>query len=119
MPYTQFDPANPVVAQTRFNAIESARKNMLALRDMVAMGTFPGFNFSKAGGTADEPAQHFFKKGAEWIKVDITWGTTGGAYGNPVQAIYSYSTNSGASYDAIGTLTITYDASGFVSAGSW
>lgn len=112
MSYTQFDSANPVVGQTRFNAIESMRNNLLALRDMSLFKMAVGFNFSKAGGTAEQPAQHFFKKGAEWIRNDLTWGATGGAEGNVTQMVRYKSLNSGASYDLIETITFTYDANG-------
>ena len=112
MSYTQFDSANPVVGQTRFNAIESMRNNLLALRDMSLFKMAVGFNFTKVGGTAEQPAQHFFKKGAEWIRNDLTWGATGGAEGNVTLMVRYKSLNSGASYDLIETITFTYDANG-------
>lgn len=112
MPYTQFDSVNPVIGQSRFNAVESMRNNLLALRDMAVLHMAPGFNFSKAGGTAEQPAQHFFKKGAEWIREDLTWGTTGGAEGNVTQVVRYKSLNSGVAYDLIETLTFTYDTDG-------
>ena len=115
MPSDQFDAAVPVVTQTRFAAVESSRKNMLAVRDMCSMGVFPGFNFSVAGGTAAQPAQHFYKKAAVWFKVDITWG----ANGSVSIATYSHSIDSGVTYDAIGTMSITYTADGFVSQITW
>lgn len=115
MPYTQFDSANPVVGQSRFNAIESMRNNLLALRDMSLFKMAVGFNFSKAGGTVEQPAQHFFKKGAEWIRNDLTWGTTGGAEGNVTQVVRYKSLNSGTTYDLVETITFTYDVNGNLS----
>lgn len=104
MPYDQFDSANPIVGQSRFAAIESTRKNMLALRDMAVLGIYPGFNISKAGGSAAEPLEIFHKKGAEWFRATLTW-----VNGNVTVAVHEYSSNSGGAYSPVGTESITYD----------
>lgn len=114
MPYDQFDSANPVIGQSRFAAIESTRKNMLALRDMAIAGMYPGFNFSKAGGTAAEPAQIFHKKGAEWFRATLTW-----VDGNVTIAVHEYSSDSGAFYSPVGTESITYDAAANINTILW
>jgi len=43
----------------------------------------------------------------------------GGGAGNVTQAVYAYSSNSGGSYDTIGTLSITYDTAGYVTGTTW
>lgn len=109
MPYDQFDNANPVITQTRFNMAESTRKNMLALRDMAILGIYPGFNISKSGGTAAEPLEIFHKKGAEWFRATLTWVS-----GNVTVAVHEYSSDSGVFYAPVGTENITYDSAGNV-----
>jgi hypothetical protein len=53
------------------------------------------------------------------VRATLTWGTVGGAAGNVSAAVYEYSANSGSSYDAIGTKTITYDSNANVTATTW
>lgn len=117
--YTQFDPTKPTTAQTRQAAITSILNNNNAARDIGVVSVAPGFNYSRAGGTALQPAQEFFKKSAEWFKLDLTWGTTGGASGNVTVTTYSYSSDSGATYVSMGTETRTYDASANLTATTW
>lgn len=121
MAYTPFDPTKPDAATqngTQFAA--SARTNMAALRDACILGGgFPGFNLAVSGGTADQPALLTYSSGTERVKAALTWGTTGGEAGNVTVAVYSYSSNSGGSYDTIKTKTVTYDGSGYVTATTW
>jgi hypothetical protein len=118
--YSQFDPTKPDPATQAGTALaNSIRTNEMALRDMCIMGTFPGFNLSVSGGTAEKPAIIYMKKSAEWIRMTITWGTTGGETDNPTVIVYAYSSNSGGAWDTIGTLTTTYDANGNVTATTW
>lgn len=60
-----------------------------------------------------------YTKGTERLRVALTWGTTGGEAGNVTVAAYSYSANSGASYSAIKTKTITYTGLGNVAGSTW
>lgn len=120
MAYTQFDPSKPDGASqngTQFG--QSARDNFKAQRDMIAAGTLVGFNGTASGGTADQPTTITHSKSTERIRETITWGVAGGATGNPSTILYEYSSNSGGSYDAIGTITYTYDANGNVTSWAW
>ncbi len=119
MAYTQFEDNKPVDTDTGPDVIDDARNNLMALRDMVVMGAMPGWNVSKSGGTTSQPAIIYWKNGSEWIKAALTWGSSGGADGNVTQAVYSYSSNSGSTYDTIGTETITYETDGSFKSSSW
>ena len=120
MPYTQFDGTLPDAGtQAGTAAMQSVRDNLLALRDALAIGMLPGYNMSVSGGTAEQPAIFWWKKGAEWIKVSVTWGSTGGEAGNPTVCLCEYSANSGGAYVTIGTNTIAYDAAGNVVSTTW
>lgn len=120
MPYTLFDPSKPDAAVDNGTAFGSnTRNNLLAMRDAVALGVMPGFNFSVAGGTASQPATMFFTKGTEILRATLTWGTVGGAAGNVTVAVYAYSANGGATYSTIGTETLTYSASANLTSTTW
>lgn len=120
MAYTPFDPTKPDPATQNGTAIMgSIRANLNAMRDACVMGSFAGFNMAATGGTADQPALLTYSKGTERVKAALTWGTTGGELGNCTVAVYSYSSNSGGSYDTIATCTVTYDGSGYVTATTW
>lgn len=79
----------------------------------VASTTITGTN------SASQPVSLCYSKSTERIRVGLTWGTSGGEDGNVTVATYSYSSDSGATYDAIGTCTNTYDSSGYVTAITW
>lgn len=120
MAYTLFDPAVPDAATDNGLAFcDNTRLNLKAVRDAVIAGTFFGWNFAKSGGTAEEPGTITYTKGTEIVRGVLTWGTTGGADGNVSQAVYSYSANSGTSYDTIGTVTMAYDVDGNVTSTTW
>jgi len=119
--YTLFDPAKPDAAtQDGTQIMQATRDNLKALRDAAIVGGgFYGFNLAVSGGTADQPALLTYSKSTERVKAALTWGTTGGAAGSVTVAVYSYSSDSGSTYDTIGTKTITYDASGNVTSTAW
>ncbi len=121
MPYTPFDPTKPdATAQTLTQMGQSERDNMRAIRDAAIMGGgFYGFNLAVSGGTADQPALLTYDKGVERVKAALTWGTVGGEAGNVTVAVYSYSADSGATWNTIGTKTVTYDANSNVTATTW
>lgn len=120
MAYALFDPTKPAAATQAGTAFgQSIIDNFKAIRDSVMMGNFPGFNMSKTGGTAEQPGVILFTKGTEIVKGTLTWGTTGGEAGNVTVAVYAYSSNSGSSYDTIGTQTMAYDASGNLTTTTW
>lgn len=127
MTYPALDLAKPVWTGTGTALAQDIRNNLQVFRDylVAANGVLPGFDMSKAGGTAGQPAQVFLKRGTEWIKIDLTWGTTGGSAGAVTKAAYYYSSDSGGAYagmtDSAGkyVLTLTYDTDGYCTATTW
>jgi len=111
--YTAYNVAKPVVSDTRQVAVDYMRTNQQAMRDaIIATGMVQGFNYSVSGGSAEQPAQMFFKRGTEWIRLDLTWDGNG----NMTKCAFYYSSNSGGAYDPMADLsgyyvvTIAYDA---------
>ena len=121
MAYTPFDPTKPDASTQNGTAFAgSARDNLKAIRDAAIMGGGSyGWNMALSGGTASQPAVLTYSKSTERVRASLTWGTTGGEDGNVTVALYEYSSNSGSSYDTIGTKTVTYDASANVTATTW
>ena len=122
MAYIPFLEDTPDIADTGAKVIDDSRQNLMALRDAIVCGSLKAWDLATAditGGTATEPAQLVYKKATEWIRLAITWGTAGGADGQPATIVYSYSANSGTLYDTIGTLSTTYDTSGNVRSSLW
>ena len=64
--------------------------------------------------TAATPQSMTYTKSTERVRASLTWSS-----GNVTVASYYYSADSGATYDLIGTNTITYDGSGNVTATTW
>lgn len=120
MPYTPFDQTKPDPATqniTQFGT--SIRTNEAAIRDMV-VGMAPfGWNLSITGGTPEQPGTSTLSKGTERVRCVTTWGTSGGAANNPTIMVYSYSANSGSTWDAIGTVTMAYDSNGNLTSSTW
>lgn len=120
MAYTVFDPAKPdATTQNGTQFAQSIRDNLSAIRDGVVVGAIAGWNFSKSGGSAEMPAIVLYTKGTGRLRITLTWGTTGVATDNVTVAVYAYSSNSGSTYDTIGTKTITWDAAGLITATTW
>ena len=121
MPYTPFDASKPDAAtQNGTQFAQATRDNLAAVRDACILGGgFPGWNLAAAGGTAAQPATLTYSRGTERVRATLTWGTTGGEAGNVTTAVYAYSSNSGSSYDTIGTKVVTYDADANVTATTW
>lgn len=126
MAYSPLDTARPVVTGTRTAEIDKTRRNIVALRDMIAaIGMAPGFDYSIASGTAEQPTAVNFKRGSEWIVLWLTWGTTGGADGNVTKIVFWYTANAGGSYDGMAddagkfVLSLAYDAAGNLSTTTW
>lgn len=127
MAYTTLDETKPDPAvDNGTNAFDNTRTNMLALRDAVIGGTFPGWNLSVSGGTAEQPQYYTYSKGTERVRATLTWGTAGGADGNVLSIVYEYSSNSGTNYAVmgdtgypLGKLTISYDPDANVTGTTW
>jgi hypothetical protein len=120
MAYTAFDPTEPDPSTQNITEFgQSVQDNQAALRDAVVGGTMAGWAMTPSGGTAEQPAVITYAKSTERVKIDLTWGSSGGADGNVTQAVFSYSSNSGTDYDTMGTETISYDTAGNPTGTSW
>lgn len=120
MAYPTMDTALPNGAtQDGAEVMQVIRDHQRVLRDQSVVGAGFGWNYSRTGGTSKQPAVEYFKKGAEWIQITNTWGSSGGETGQITLAVYRYSANSGGSYDTIGTEARTYDTDGECTATNW
>jgi len=106
MAYTAFNPAKPVITDTRLSVVDFARTNPVALTHMVLSGGAGNlaWAFSKTGTT--KPTEMLLSNGTERLRWTLTWGGTGSNYITAITA--AYSSNSGGLYDTIGTFTFTY-----------
>ena len=114
MAYTQFADSKPVASDNGLTVIDDTRNNLMAMRDNLITGAAAGWSYTPSGGSATEPAVMTYAKGTERLRATITWTS-----GNPTQIVYAYSSNSGSTYDTIGTKSITYDADSNVTGASW
>lgn len=115
MAYTPLDESLPDGATQNGPAVfPSVRDNQKALRDAILAGALVGWNTAPSGGTAEEPAVMTRSKGAERVKSTLTWSA-----GLVTTVVHAYSSNSGSSWDTIGTLTITYDANDNFTGATW
>lgn len=123
MAYSPFNKDKPDGAANGTNTCTEIRTNMNALRDAVVSGMMKDWEYSKTDGTgtAEQPQYVFYKLkgGTLWIRQTLAWGSSGGSAGNVTSILVEFSSNSGGAYDAIGTLTIAYDASGNVTTATW
>lgn len=120
MAYTAFDGSKPDPTTQGITAYSQAiRDNEQALRDAVVAGAMAGWDMAQSGGTAEQPASIFFTKSAEIVKLELTWGSSGGENGNVTQIVLKYSSNGGGAYDTIGTATFTYDSNAYCTAITW
>ena len=118
--YPHFDPTRPdPVTENITEFAQGIRENLAALRDIAALGAAPGWAYSWFEGTAEQPDYMFWSKGAEFLRAACTWGDTAGAAGNLTEAVFAYSADSGSTWLAMGTQTITYDAAGNVTSTAW
>jgi hypothetical protein len=118
MAYTDFVDGKPVATDGGLLTIDYMRENLMAMRDAVVMGMMTGWSYAPTVGTgsASQPQYYVWSKGTERLRATPTWGTSGGADGNPTQIVWEYSSDSGSTWDAIETVSITYDAGGNVTA---
>lgn len=120
MAYTPIDIAKPTTAQTRQAGIDAIRTNTAGLLDLLVInGSVPGFDESRSGGTAAQPAVFYWKNALTWLRADTTWGTTGGAAKKVTKEAYYFSIDGGATWDPLTNLdgkyvaTTTYDSNGY------
>lgn len=125
MVYTKFTPDTPVIADTGAEVIDDTRYNLMALRDAIVAGVLVDWDMSQVvgGGSAEEPDEIWYSSNSttEAIRLDITWGTSGGEDGNPTVVVYYYTADDTPTitWETIGTLTYTYNSNGTVTATTW
>ena len=124
MAYVPFVDNKPVISDDGDDVIDDIRENLMAARDGIVMGKMLDWDMAVTigGGSAAEPASIEWRDGqgagTDRIRATITWGTSGGADGNPTSIIWAFSVN-GSVYDTIGTETITYDVDSNITADTW
>lgn len=124
MAYIDFVKGKPVIADDGDEVLNYTRENLMALRDAIVMGVFVDWDMTVTAGTgtAAEPQYILWRSGqdagTDRVRATITWGSAGGADGNPTVILYQFSVN-GSVWDTIGTLTISYDVDANVTATDW
>ncbi len=124
MAYIDFVDDKPIISDDGDVVIDSTRENLMAVRDGVVMGKFLDWDMTPTvgGGSAAEPDSIEWRSGqgagTDRVRATITWGTSGGADGNPTSIIWAFSVN-GTVYDTMGTETITYDVNANITGTSW
>ena len=96
-----------------FTAVDNVLASALGLNDLEP-DALVGWSLAPSGGTAEEPALLTYALGTKRAKIELTWSS-----GKVTVAVYSRSTDSGATWSAIGTQTITYDANDNVTGVAW
>ena len=135
MAYTPFDKDVPdASSQSIAQVTTTTRQNFAALRDhLVTFGSMPGWageaqnsDGSTPPTDATKPDQWVYSRGIEQIKVEMTYGTSGGGEDNVISAIFRYSSDSGSTWSLmadtdypLAKLTINYDADSNVINYSW
>ena len=106
-------------ADSAATAEAAAAETLSGIAGKVRGGELVNWDLTPSGGTADQPAVLLYTRATEQVRQTITWGTSGGADGNPTQVVHEYSDDSGSTWSTLGTETITYDSSGNVTAIGW
>lgn len=81
--------------------------------ERVKAGALSGWDMVASGGTPDQPTLLTYTLGDAEVTAALTWGTTGGESGNVTVVEYTYLAA------VIATRTITYNATGDVTARTW
>ena len=118
MAYDKFDYAHPdPTTDNGTDAFDYTRKNLKAVRDGVMMGGMPGWELSLEVGSGSNafPDARIRHRGVEYIRAEYTYNSNNW----PTQIVWKYSSDSGSSYDTIGTETFTYDADGYLTGSNW
>lgn len=111
--YVPFDPAQPDgSSDDGAETLTDVLANQAALRDHIISGQFKGYTYAQSGGTAERPSVVTFTKGAHIIRHTLTWADVGGGAYQVTQAVVERSLDTGSNWDAIETITYTYDGSG-------
>ena len=118
MAYDKFDYSHPdPTTDNGTDAFDYTRKNLKAVRDGVGMGGMPDWTYAISVGSGSNafPDADVWHRGVEYLKAEYTYDSNNWV----TQIVWKYSSDSGSSYDTIGTESITYDADGYVTATSW
>lgn len=102
------------VAPTENRSIQLPNANGTLLTDVIATAENYPWELRTDGGTAEEPGTITYSKGTERVQLQPTWSN-----GNPVSILYRYSANAGGDWTTIGTLQVTFDGAGNVTATDW
>ena len=123
MAYEHYEDGYPAPnLQNGLSAFDSTRKNLDALRDSVVAGIMPGWNYAIGigSGNTSQPSRMHYTKGTESIKLELSWGRSGGAEGNVTQCTISYSPNPVTeAYSVIGIMGIVYNSRGMAITATW
>ena len=119
MSYTKFTDSKPVISDTGLQVVNTTRTNLMALRDAAVCGNLVDWDMDASGGTVARPTRLTYSKGNERVRLNLTWGSSGNSEGAPTRIVVQYSSNSGSSYQTIGTKTITYTTGGYVTRTRW
>lgn len=94
------------------------QQNLNALLHSVVSGQAKGWNLSVTAGTgsASMPQYMTYANGVYRIRKTISWNNT---TGNVNSVVYDFSSNSGSSWDDIGTCTFSYDGSQNLTGWTW
>jgi hypothetical protein len=137
MAYSPYKLAYPDIARTRQQVVDETRVNLVALRHaIISGGLVQGWAYRPVNGTAEQPLLlYFFVSGqSRVVRINLTWGTTGGEAGNVTKAAFYYADNESSgtfptttngTYDPMAdenglyVVTISYDSSGNVTQTVW
>lgn len=125
MPYPAFEDNAPVTSDQGNTVVDDTRKNLMAIRDQLAfLMAMPGWNAARDGGTTLKPAAYNIDKASpstERVRIEITWGTTGGAKDNPTVMVEKYTADRSGTptYETIGTLTFAWNSDGTFNTSTW
>lgn len=128
MAYVPFVDQKPVFSDNGDDVVDDIRENLMALRDAVVLGVLVGWDMTVTAGTGTNAQPQYLymhRNGAstERLRITYTWGTTGGEAGNPTVLALHYTADDdplgSATWDLMGTFTITYNSDGTVASGAW
>lgn len=93
------------------------QENLNALLHGLTLGAIKAWNMSVTIGTGSADAPQFItlSNGVYRLRKTITWAGSGSV----TSVLYEFSSNSGSSYDTIGTCTFTYDGSDNLTSWTW
>ena len=115
------------------NEVAVAVANSIQSDEFLSAGNIlHGWNVSVSGGTPEQPQYITWSKGTSRVRMELTWGTVGGAAGNVTQCVVSLSEDSGSTWNIFkgidtdgedlltnGIFALSYDSNGNFTTGIW